>query len=68
MNLKQYILYFVWMFQSMNRIFIKINHLLDQIKLLMDQVYTYPYNIYYVIFLERKAIMEVIAIKLYVNI
>ena len=39
-----------------------------EIKLLLDQIPAYPYNIYCVIFSERKAIMEVIDSKLYVNI
>ena len=47
------------MFQSMNRIFIECRSTANiEIKLLLDQVPANPYNIYCVIFLERKAIMH----------
>ena len=47
----EYILYFVLMFQSMSDI---------EIKLLLDHLPTNPYNIYSVIFSDRKEITEVI--------
>ena len=68
-DLKQYILYFVSMFLTMRlNIYRGGSTVGIEINLLLDQVPANPYDIYYVIFSERKEIMEVFDSKLYINI
>ena len=66
MILDECVLYFVLMFQTINRIFIEVDQLLIQkLNFFLDQVPANPYNNHCVILSERKTIIDN---KLYVNI
>ena len=70
MILKQYILYFVCFDVSKHESNIYQTGLTadSEIKLLLDQVPPKPHKIYWIIFSERKATIEVVSGKLYVDV